>query len=301
MRGAFYPIYFCLYLCCMAIGVAHAAWQTVFEDNFDSLSTKDWNISDNGRDYAQFLPANVSIRSGKFVITTKVQTSGTYAYTSGGIESQHKHAFHPNNYGGKIRIEASAKMPKGKGIWPAFWTLSDAGGWPPEVDIFETLGLFPQRLYMTYHWGNSSATHQQSSTHWDGTFDYSLAYHNYAVVWTPDSIMWEIDGVQRAKYADAASIGQLTAQYLILYTQMGGWDGNWPITDNTFLPAETSFDWVRVSRWSDAMTTLPYRAKSGSPGPNSDYGLLYPTVMWRWWNPNGAEFDLSGRSPPFGK
>jgi beta-glucanase (GH16 family) len=267
-------------------------WQTIFEDNFDSLSSRDWTVYDYGRNYARFLPANVAIRDGKYVITTKVQASGGYAYTSGGIHSQKKHAFHPDEYGGKIRMEASVKIPKGKGIWPAFWTLSDGGGWPPEIDIYETLGLFPKRIYMTYHWGHDNATHKSKGAVWEGDFDYSQDYHRYAVVWTPDSLVWEVDGVKRAKYADAATIGELKAQYLILYTQMGGWDGNWPITDASFLPAETAFDWVRVSKWGNSLS-VP-RRDAAAPGP--ERGRAFRAGgYWRWFGRGGEAFDLSGR------
>ena len=232
-----------------------AGWESIFEDNFDSLNTKNWNISANARDNAQFLPENVAVKNGQYVITTKVQTYGSYKYTSGGIESQHKHAFHPKDYGGKIRIEASIKLPKGKGIWPAFWTLPDAGGWPPEIDILETLGLHPSRIYMSYHF-TEAGTHKGITRTWEAPWDYSVDFHRYAVVWTPDSIMWEIDGVERAKEKGSA-LSQLNAQYLILYTQMGleGWDGNWP-PDDAALPAYTYVDWVRVSKWTTASTSI---------------------------------------------
>ncbi len=273
-----------------------AGWESIFEDNFDSLNTKNWNVSSNGRDNAQFLPENVSVKNGQYIITTKVQTYGSYKYTSGGIESQHKHAFHPNDYGGKIRIEASIKLPKGKGIWPAFWTLPDDGGWPPEIDIIETLGLHPSRIYMSYHFTEAGA-HKGITRTWEAPWDYSVDFHRYAVVWTPDSITWEIDGVERAKEKGSA-LSQLKAQYIILYTQMGleGWDGNWP-PDDAALPGYTYVDWVRVSKWANASSMT----KVKSAGAMAGFSSLVPNgrlVLSPFENGSAwavAVYDLQGK------
>lgn len=225
-------------------------WETIFEDDFNgpTIDTKKWNISDYGRDNARFLPANVWQADGNLVIKTQKETADKYNYTSGGIESKGKMFLHPDNYGGTVRLEVRTKLPTGKGIWPAFWTLQNEGGWPPEIDIYETLGV-NRKIYMTYHWkGVDDGKHQQNGDAWTPDWDYSKDFHNYAVVWTKDSIQWEVDGVVRKTLKDPANLAQLKDQYIIIYTQMGGWDGNWP-GDDTVLPAYTYVDWFRASKW----------------------------------------------------
>lgn len=229
---------------------AAGKWETISEDDFngDTVDTTKWNISAYGRDNAQFLPANVWQKDGNLVIRTQKETAGKYNYTTGGIESKGKVFLHPDNYGGKVRLEVRAKLPKGKGIWPAFWTLQNEGGWPPEIDIYETLGV-NNKIYMTYHWKDvDDGKHKQNGNNWTPDWDYSQDFHNYAVVWTKDSLQWEVDGVVRKTLTDPVILAQLKDQYIIIYTQMGGWDGNWP-GDDAVLPAYTYVDWFRASKW----------------------------------------------------
>ena len=65
-------------------------------------------------------------------------------YTSASLTTKKKFEF---TYG---RVEVRAKMPRGKGMWPAIWTLGStigAVGWPRcgEIDIMEYVGKEPNR------------------------------------------------------------------------------------------------------------------------------------------------------------
>src|SRR5215472_4060226 len=74
----------------------------------------------------------------------KERLSG-YRYVSGLISSQPSFR---QQYG---YFEMRAKLPRGKGIWPAFWLLPADLEWPPEIDVMESVGD-PSKVYMTLHW-----------------------------------------------------------------------------------------------------------------------------------------------------
>jgi beta-glucanase (GH16 family) len=136
----------------------------------------------------------------------------SYNYTAGAIHTQGKFSV---KYG---YIEARMKFPEGPtGFWPAFWTLNEAGGWPPEIDIQEWLSNKPTTLYCTYHFNTDRApSYRQSSG--DSIHpmpDLSKGFHVYGVEWSAESIAWYFDNYKIFSHNDPATIVQLQAQYLI--------------------------------------------------------------------------------------
>jgi Glycosyl hydrolases family 16 len=86
----------------------------------------------------------------------------------------------------------SAKLPSGKGIWPAFWLLPANKAWPPEIDIFEMLGSDPTTFYTTVHTkGPTGHTSKGVPTHTQ--IDLSKDFHEYTVDWGPEQIRWYFD------------------------------------------------------------------------------------------------------------
>ena len=85
----------------------------------------------------------------------------------------------------------SAKLPKGKGVWPAFWLLPFDKSWPPEIDVFELLGKDPSIIYTTLHVKGPSIS-KTVDTH----VDLSKDFHEYTVDWGPQQIKWYLDGKQ---------------------------------------------------------------------------------------------------------
>ena len=85
------------------------------------------------------------------------------------------------------KFEMRAREPRGIGAWPAFWLLPAADTWPPEIDIAESMGVAPNQLCDSNHWGSTMATH---GNHWvpftSPAFDIT-DWHTYSVVWGPEN------------------------------------------------------------------------------------------------------------------
>ena len=167
-------------------------------------------------------------------------------YTSASINTLHKESA---LFG---RLEIRAKLPSGKGVWPAFWTLGEnisAVGWPAcgEIDIMEFVGHDPRTIYGTAHWDDHGK--QRSSggkvqvEHLDGGF------HVYAVNWDPVRIEFFVD--DKPYHSVDVNVGNTRMdnpfrkpQYILLNLAMGGdWGG--PI-DDSVMPQQLQVDYVRV-------------------------------------------------------
>ncbi len=165
----------------------------------------------------------------------------SYNYTAGAIHTQGKYSV---KYG---YIEARMKFPEGPtGFWPAFWTLNEAGGWPPEIDIQEWLSNEPNTLYCTYHFNTDQppSYRQSSGDSIRQLPDLSKGFHVYGVEWSADSIAWYFDNYKVYSYTDAATIAQLQAQYFIINLAIAGWAA--PPDANTIWPGYYEVDFVRV-------------------------------------------------------
>jgi hypothetical protein len=138
-------------------------------------------------------------------------------------------------------FEIRAKMPRGKGLWPAFWLLPANSGWPPELDVLEILGDNPHKLYVSWH-SNAGGTHSWESTPIDVP-DTSTEFHTYSIEWTKDTINWFFDDVEVASKPTPEDIHQ--PMYMLLNLAVGG---GWPGApdETTKFPAKYSIDWVRV-------------------------------------------------------
>lgn len=145
-------------------------------------------------------------------------------------------------------VEARAKVPTGRGLWPAFWLLpthyvEDV----PEIDVMESLGQFPYTSYHTYHYFIPSENWRLVSTPSFETIgpDFSQEFHTYGMAWEPGQIIWYVDGVETRRIDDADWEIANQAMYLIANLAVGG---NWPGSPdaNTVFPAEYELDYIRV-------------------------------------------------------
>ena len=127
--------------------------------------------------------------------TSRGRTAIPRDYTSARLKTQGRFA---QTYG---RFEARIKIPRGQGIWPAFWMLGaniGAVGWPDcgEIDIMENIGREPNTVHGTFHGpGYSGGERHRRGVPESRTAGRSpTAIHLYAVEWEPAEIRWYVDG-----------------------------------------------------------------------------------------------------------
>ncbi len=177
---------------------------------------------------------------------------GTCRYTSARLLTWHKFAF---TYG---RVEARIKIPRGQGIWPAFWMLgTNIGqiGWPKsgEIDIMENIGREPQTVHGTVH-GPGYSGADGIGRPYAINQDFADDFHVYAIDWDPDSIRWYVDGNLYNVFTPK-DLGSREWVYdhdffILLNVAVGGyWPGN--PDDTTEFPQTMLVDYVRVYQLAD--------------------------------------------------
>ncbi|MFP4479108.1 MAG: family 16 glycosylhydrolase [Candidatus Izemoplasmatales bacterium] len=241
-------------------------WQPVWCDEFDvdGLPSDEHWAYDVGGDgwgnnelqyYTDADLDNAFVEDGILNIKAIKEDFGGNEYTSARLVTKYRGDW---EYG---RIQVRAKLPEGRGLWPAIWMLPtdwSYGGWPysGEIDIMEYVGYDPDTIHGTIHTG--------AYNHGLGTqIGYSKTvptaeeeFHVYEMIWEPSSIKLFIDGEQFAvfgynpdinidiKNSDAWPFDQ--PFHLILNLAVGGnWGGAEGIDDSIF-PQSFQIDYVRV-------------------------------------------------------
>ncbi|MGW2397471.1 family 16 glycosylhydrolase [Kitasatospora sp. NPDC001664] len=194
---------------------------------------------------------------GNLVITARRNTNtnlgcwyGTCQYTSARMNTAQTFT---QAYG---HFESRIKIPRGQGIWPAFWMLgNDLGsvGWPNsgEIDIMENIGREPSTVHGTLHGpGYSGAAGLGSAYSLPGGQAFADAFHVFAVDWSPGSITWSVDGQAYRTRTTADTNGNRWVFdhpfFLILNLAVGGdWPGS-PDGSSTY-PQTMTVDYVRAS------------------------------------------------------
>ena len=157
---------------------------------------------------------------------------GGYGYTSGLISSQPSFR---QTYG---YFEMRAALPRGKGLWPAFWLLPADLSWPPEIDVMESIGD-PTKVYVTAHSKTGKAQGIEARVPDEG-------FHTYAVAWDPKELVWYVDGLEAGRQPTPSDMHK--PMYLLANLAMGGdWAG---APDNsTRFPATYAIDYIRAYRF----------------------------------------------------
>jgi beta-glucanase (GH16 family) len=236
----------------------------VWSDEFDGRSplpdSSKWNfdIGGGGTDgwgnnelqYYTNDEKNVRVENGMLVIEAHRDSLENKAYTSSRIVSRRKGDW---LYG---RIEIKARLPKGKGTWPAIWMLSTDwkyGGWPQsgEIDIMEHVGYDPGVIHGTIH---TEAYNHIKQTQKEGKItvaDTNEKFHVYAIDWAEDKIDFFVDDqlyhtVVRDPKDDFRGWPFDQRFHLIMNIAVGGnWGGRKGV-DESIWPQRMEVDYVRV-------------------------------------------------------
>lgn len=194
---------------------------------------------------------NASVRDGVLTITARKQATQGMRYSSARMVSKGKGDF---LYG---RFEVRAKLPAGRGTWPAIWMLPTDwayGGWPDsgEIDIMEHVGFDQGRVHVTMHtkaYNHRINTQKTATRVIDGV---STAFHLYRIDWTPDAIRGYIDDALVLDFSNAGTGPNAwpfdRRFHFIMNVAVGGdWGGKQGV-DDTIFPARMQVDYVRVYR-----------------------------------------------------
>jgi len=196
-------------------------WELKFEDNFDgtSLDLNKWHFkyapgtfsTEASNQYHS--SENIKLENGICRIIPKAETVykkainwlpdtaivddgkvnlREYPYTSGCMDSNEQYLY------GKFEIRC--KIPKGKGLWPAFWMYGEnSNKVNNEIDVFEfwneetIFGKYnPKKLSMVHHM-TVHYNKKMSGKKYIGV-DFSLDFHTFTVVWDTTKIEWYVDG-----------------------------------------------------------------------------------------------------------
>ncbi|MCB8983959.1 MAG: glycoside hydrolase family 16 protein [Ardenticatenaceae bacterium] len=232
-------------------------WTLTWQDEFDgpAIDEAKWTHEIGGHGWGnaedEFYtaePDNSFIENGRLVIQALEQRKQGKPYTSARLITKDKFA---QAYG---RFEARIQIPRGQGIWPAFWLLGEdisTAGWPDsgEIDIMENIGREPGIVHGTVHGpGYSGANGVGASYSLPDNAPFADDFHVYAIEWEPEAIRWYVDDVLYNTITpdDVAGEWVYNHPFFILLNLAVG--GNWPgyPDETTEFPQRLTVDYVRV-------------------------------------------------------
>jgi beta-glucanase (GH16 family) len=241
--------------------LSYDGYSLVWQDEFEgSALSADWvyeigdgcpNLCGWGNNELQYYRReNTTVKDGYLIIEAKRQEFGGKNYTSTRLKTQGKQSF---TFG---RIDIRAVLPKGQGIWPAFWMLGESIteiNWPAsgEIDIMEMVGGSANGRNNTVH----------GTIHYDenGTYRYTGGqrslpegifndqFHVFSIIWDAEKIIWLLDDVEfHREDIRPAFMDEFRKPFFLLVNLAVG--GNWPGSPDasTIFPQQLVVDYIRV-------------------------------------------------------
>ena len=239
-----------------------AGWRLVWADEFAREGAPDpakWTCDVGGdgwgnrekQFYTDVRPENVRVENGRLIIEARKESFKGNDYTSARLVTKNKGDW---DHG---RFEIRAKLPAGRGTWPAIWMLPTVwdlgdGHWPDvgEIDIMEHVGHDPGLIHASTH----SRLHQwRKNSQRTATLlvpDATTAFHTYALEWEAGEIRMYIDDrlyfTSRRDGGDWQSWPFFRKFHLLLNVAVGGDWGEVKGIDPAAFPQRMEVDYVRV-------------------------------------------------------
>ncbi len=237
-------------------------YELVWADEFDYEGAPDpskWGYDTGGGGWGnnelQYYTngANASVSDGVLTIELRAEARGGRKYTSSRLVTRGKGDW---LYG---RFEIRARLPKGRGTWPAIWMLPTSrayGEWPAsgEIDIMEHVGVVQDEISASVHtkaFNHMIGTQKTAARRLPGV---SEEFHVYALEWLPDRLIVSVDGKTLFTY-DPARYGAAYGpdewpfdkrMHLLINIAYGGSWGGMRGVDDACLPQTMAVDYVRV-------------------------------------------------------
>ena len=246
-----------------------AGYRAVWADEFDTDGLPDaakWSYDTDRNQlgwynhelqyYARARPDNSRVAGGSLLITARKEDLSTAGLSDWGKQQYSSARLITRDkaqwaYG---FIEIRAKLPCGRGSWPALWMVSapPQQAWPDdgEIDIMEYVGFDPGVVHGTVHTLAYNHTLRNASSAIAKVPDACTAFHEYQLTWTANQLKLGVDGRNYYQYSNDGSGNAEwpfdSPQYLILNIAVGGdWGGQRGV-DDTIFPIQMVVDYVRV-------------------------------------------------------
>lgn len=194
---------------------------------------------------------NAEVKDGILILSAKKANDNTTvgSYTSTRMITKDKNEF---TYG---KMEIRAKLPSGRGIWPAIWMLGaniNDAGWPAcgEIDILEYVGYEPNTVHATVHTPSGSGANGDGSSKTLVTVEEE--FHVYGLIWTEKEMIFYIDSPENITHKYSPTTKNVDnwpfyqPQFFILNIAVGGNWGGAQGVDNSIFPQTMEIDYVRI-------------------------------------------------------
>jgi beta-glucanase (GH16 family) len=244
---------------------AQIKWQLVWSDEFDYTGLPDpakWGYDAGGNGwgnkelqfYTKQRKENARVEHGRLIIEARREEWENRHYTSARLVTKNKGDW---TYG---RVEVSAKLPSGRGTWPAIWMLPtgwEYGNWPAsgEIDIMEHVGFDPDVVHASVHtksYNHSINTHKTSKI---GVPNARNGFNVYAIEWDANEIRAYVNKQHYFTFKNerltnpAADFKQWPFDkpfHLLLNIAVGGNWGGAQGVDDAIWPQQMEIDYVRI-------------------------------------------------------
>lgn len=246
----------------VAAKVEKPRWQLMWSDDFDYAGLPDttkWGYDVGGHGwgnqelqfYTQGRLENARVQDGKLTIEARRESWEGMKYTSTRLITKNKGDW---TYG---FFEIRAKLPSGRGTWPAIWMLPTewnlgSGSWPDngEIDIMEHVGFDPGWVHGSVHTKKYYWQIGTQKTAKIQVADAQSAFHVYTLEWSPERIQVGIDTTKYFTFTNEGTGWEVWPFdknfHLLLNIAVGGaWGGVQGVDDSIF-PQKMEVDYVRV-------------------------------------------------------
>lgn len=236
-------------------------WELIWNDEFDYKGLPDpskWSYDTGGSGWGnhelQYYTAdrieNARVGNGELIIEARKEKWDNMNYTSARLVTRGKAEW---QYG---KVEVRAKLPEGRGTWPAIWMLGAISplSWPDdgEIDIMEHVGHNPGYIHSSIHCKKYYHSIGTQKTDTVLVPDCSDKFHVYSIEWNKDSVKASVDGKIYFRFANEHSGYDAwpfdNRMYLLLNIAVGGDWGGQKGVDETIWPQPMEIDYVRVYR-----------------------------------------------------
>lgn len=241
--------------------LSYEGYALVWQDEFEGTAlSADWvyeigdgcpNLCGWGNNELQYYRReNATVEDGYLIIQAKQQEFGGKNYTSTRIKTQGKKSF---TFG---RIDIRAVLPKGQGIWPAFWMLGESIteiNWPAsgEIDIMEMVGGNANgrnnTVHGTIHYDENGTYRYTGGQHTLAEGIFNDKFHVFSIIWDAEKIVWLLDDVEfHREDISPAFMDEFRKPFFLLVNLAVG--GNWPGSPDaaTIFPQQLVVDYIRV-------------------------------------------------------